>query len=202
MKRLLLALVVVLAASSSARAQSKVQGLVPDGTAPVGSVNPVGIAGVFSNSVKAIRVNATGDFNLGAVTSASTGTVILTDPAGAVYVRSSAINPALDTPSRISPAVTSNGTTAVTIKAVSGTKAVYVGALFFVNAGTVSHTVTVTSTGSATLVAAFTVGAAGTGILGEDGGMFASLNGEGLVYAIDAGGSATDVSVSGVVYQK
>ena len=189
-------------AEAQSSTSSKVQGLIPGGTgstAPVGSINPILLGAANVTSLQALRCSSAGDLYIAALTSGSSSTTLLTNAAGALFVVTGAVHPGLDTPIR--PTATSNGTSNVTITAVSGTKAVYVGALLFLNAGTVAHTITVSSSAGG-VVAVFTIPAGGTGVLGEDGGMFASQNGEGLVFSIDAGGTGTDVTLSGVVYQK
>lgn len=103
---------------------------------------------------------------------------------------------------------TSNSTTAVAIAAAgaSGTK-VYLAKLFAYNVSTtVSHTVSVISSGG-NVLAEFTLSSGSSTLAGgnaviDDEGAIQSVVNEGISFKIDAGGTSTDVKVTAVTVTK
>lgn len=110
----------------------------------------------------------------------------------------------IDTGTRtnVTPTV-SNGTTAVPFGPIADPKKqVFVGGLYFRNAGSVTHTVQILSSGGAVLAKFDLAASPCSHLLDGRAGRWETELGESLQFKIDSGGTGTDVEVSGHVIQK
>lgn len=94
---------------------------------------------------------------------------------------------------------TSNGATAVVIVAASGTLTSFLGTATLVNSGTVTHSVSIISSGGTVLAVIFM--GPNQGFTLDYPNSIQSQSSEGLSFKIDAGGAATDVTLTAATAQ-